>query len=154
MTLRDYVHPDLVSLDLRAEGIEGAIHALVARLHEQGLVAEPAELEAALRAREEVHTTALGGGVAVPHATLEGLEQPLLSIAIAPEGVAYGPVGLEPVHVFFLLISPMNQSRLHIKLLARIARLVRYPGVIATLRKSESAPALLAALAHIDAEHV
>jgi mannitol/fructose-specific phosphotransferase system IIA component (Ntr-type) len=152
--LRDYVRPELVSLELRAEGVAGAIHALVARLHELGLPAEPAEVEAALMAREEVHTTALGGGVAVPHATLEGLEQPILAVAIAPEGVAYGPVGLEPVHVFFLLISPMNQSRLHIKLLARIARLVRHPGLIATLRRCESAPELLAALERIDAEHV
>lgn len=154
MRLRQYIRPELIVLDLEAEGIRDAIHALVDRIRDQDFVRDPESLEEILLAREAVHTTAMGNGVAVPHATIPGLESPAIMVAVAPAGVPFGPVGLDPVRVFFLLLSPPNQTGLHIKLLARIARLVRHPGLIARLQQADSAADLLETLERVDAEHV
>ncbi len=154
MRLRQYTRPELVVLDLRADGMRDAIHALVDRIRHASVVEDPDALEEALLAREAAHTTAMGGGVAVPHATVAGLDQPVVAIAVSREGVAFGPVGLDPVHVFFVLLSPPNQTGLHIKLLARIARLVRHPGFISRLRQAQTPESLLEELERIDAGHV
>lgn len=154
MRLHEYIRPELVVLNLAARGVRDALHALVGRIREQGIVADPDALEAALLTREAVHTTAMGSGVAVPHATVTGLERPVMMVAVAPDGVAFGPVGLDPVRVFFVVLSPPNQTALHIKLLARIARLVRHPGFIQRLERAGSAEDLLEELERVDAEHV
>ncbi|HEX7118902.1 MAG TPA: PTS sugar transporter subunit IIA [Longimicrobiales bacterium] len=154
MRLREYLRPELVLLDLKAKGVQDAIQAMVGRIRMQDVVADAAELERALLDRESVHTTAMGSGVAVPHATVHGLGRPVVAVAISRDGVAFGPVGLDPVHVFFVLLSPPDQTGLHIKLLARIARLVRHPGFVARLRHATNAESVLEALEHVDAGHV
>lgn len=154
MRLHDYLQPQRVVLDLRARGVRDTIQALVRCLAEQEALPDAAVIEEALLAREADHTTALGHGVAVPHATVEGLERPLIMVAVAPDGVPFGPLGLDPVRVFFLLLSPPDRRGLHIKLLARICRLVRHPGSVARLVGADSASELLDQLVQIDAEHV
>lgn len=154
MRIHELLRPDLVILDLRSRGVEDTIHALVTRLHDVGVVSDRETLEEALLEREAVHTTALGHGVAVPHAMLPRLEKPTVLVAIAPDGTAFGPTGLDPVKVFFLLLSPANRAGAHIKLLARICRLVRHPGFIEGLSRAESADALLAEVGRVDRAHV
>lgn len=154
MKLSEYLRPELVVLDLEAEGVRDAVRALVGRIGAQRVVSEPRALEDALLAREAAHTTAMGSGVAIPHATVAGLGRPVVTVAISPGGVAFGPAGLDPVHVFFVLLSPPDQTGLHIKLLARIARLVRHPGLIPRLRRAASAQSVLEELERVDAGHV
>lgn len=154
MKLHQYVRPELVLLDMKANGVHEAIRVLVDKIREHRIVGDPAVLEAALLTREEEHSTAIGDGVAVPHATLPGLAMPTIMVAVAPEGVPFAPVGFDPVQLFFLLLSPANQAELHIKLLARISRLVRHPGFIARLRSAESVERLLEEIERVDSEHV
>lgn len=154
MRLHEYIEPDLVILDLKAQGVPDTIHTLVKRLRDSGAIADPAALEEALLSREAVHTTAMGHGVAVPHATLAGLEHPLVLVAVAPDGTAFGPTGLDPVRVFFLLLSPVDRTSVHIKLLARICRLVRHPGFIEQLEHADSVERLLDEIERVDGAHV
>lgn len=154
MRLREHIDPELVILDLKAQGIQDTIHTLVERLHEAGAVPDPTALEDALLAREAVHTTAMGHGVAVPHTTLRDLDEPRVLVAVAPDGTAFGPTGLDPVRVFFLLLSPADRTSAHIKLLARICRLVRHPGFIERLERAESTDAVLEEIERVDGAHV
>jgi PTS system nitrogen regulatory IIA component len=154
MKLQPYLNPKAVLLDLKAKELTEVIHALVERAQELGITESAARLEELLLSQEAVHTTAMGDGVAIPHATLAGLAHPVLLVAVAPEGTDFGPIGLDPVHLFFLLVSPDDQTGLHIKLLARIARLIRHPGLIERLRHSRSSTELLEELERVDAEHV
>ncbi|HEX7089749.1 MAG TPA: PTS sugar transporter subunit IIA [Longimicrobiales bacterium] len=154
MRLREYLRPELIVLDLEARNGAEVIQTLVRRMAEREAVADPAAIEKALLAREAVHTTAMGNGVAVPHATVAGLDGPVVMVAVARDGVRYGPAGLEPVRLFFVLLSPPDRAGLHIKLLARIARLVRHPGLVERLEGAASPDALLRDLERIDAQHV
>lgn len=154
MKLREYLRPELIVLGLEARDSAEVIRALVSRMTERKAIADPPAVTQALLAREAVHTTAMGNGVAVPHATVAGLERPILLVAVSRDGVRYGPAGLEPIRVFFLLLSPPDRAGLHIKLLARIARLVRHPGLVERLERATSADAVFQELERIDAQHV
>lgn len=154
MRLRDFIRPELVVTDLRANDVSETVHALVAHLGDCGVVPDGAAVAEALLAREAVHTTAMGNGVAVPHATVPGLHAPLIMVAVSPIGTPFGPVGLDPVRVFFVLLSPPERASLHIKLLARIARLVRHPGFLDRLHSARDPAAVLEAVERVDAEHV
>lgn len=156
MRLSDYLEPDLVLLGLRTSGVEDTLHAFVERLAEAGRTDQAREVERALAERESTHTTSLGNGVALPHATIPGLERPLILVGVAPEGIPFGPDDgeAEPDRLFFVLLSPSNQAGTHIKLLARIVRLVRIPRFVETLVGTESGEALIDQIERVDAQHV
>lgn len=154
MKISDFLRPELVILKLDASGVTGTIEALVEALRHRHTVARPRALVEALLERERLHTTAMGRGVAVPHTTVEGLDRPVVMVALAPDGIEFGPTGHDPVRVFFMLLSPRNQSGAHIRLLARIARLARHPGFIERLLASPSEAALLETVEQVDAGHV
>lgn len=154
MRLSPFLAADLVLLDLRAEGLEEVIHALVSFAGERGVVSDTAELAAELIDRESAYSTVMGDGVAVPNITVSGMARPVLILALAPEGAEFGPYGSDPVQLFFMLLSPRDQAGLHIKLLARIARLISFPGLVDSLLASESGEELVEGLEIIDAQHV
>lgn len=153
MRLSEFLEPDLVVLDLRSRGIEDTLATLVDHVRSVRDVEDPGAMVQALIERETAHSTSLGNGVALPHATVPGIEHPLVLIAVAPEGADFGE-GPEPVRLFFLLLSPLAEAGTHIKLLARIVRLVRKPEVVAALVEAETAEALLEEVERLDALHV
>lgn len=150
MRIREYVKPELVMLDLHASGVADALERMTEHLAGAAQLSDTPELQAALLSRERAHTTALDRGVAVPHATVAGLAAPILLIAVAPDGVAFGPPDAPPVRLFFLLLSPPEQCGLHIKLLARIARLVRRTSFVDDLTGAATPAALVDVITHAE----
>lgn len=154
MRLIEYLEPDFVLLDLRTTGIEDTLAAVVDRLdHATGIGNRDAVLRALVE-RETTHSTSLGNGVALPHATVPGVDRPVVVVAIAPEGVHFADRESEPVRLFFVLLSPVAEAGTHIKLLARIVRLARRPGFVATLLEAESGQDLVESIERLDALHV
>ncbi len=155
MRLSDYLEPDLILLHLRTTGVEDTLAAFADRLDESGRTSEPDAVRRALLEREESHTTSLGNGVALPHATVPGLAQPLILVGVAPDGVRFGRGDAAPLdRLFFVLLSPLEQAGTHIKLLARIVRLVRHPEFVDELLAADSGEALIEQIERVDALHV
>lgn len=154
MRLNDYLRPDLILTDLQAADRAQVIAALSDHLSENGVGDSSTEVRESLREREEAHTTVIGRGVALPHATIEGLAEPVLMVAVSAEPVQFGPPDTDPVKIFFVLVSPPGREREHIKLLARICRLVKHPGVLDSLREAGSGDEILSTIRQVDEEHV
>jgi PTS system nitrogen regulatory IIA component len=154
MRLSHHLREDLVVHGLGAPDTASALNAFGALFEGAGLVSSGEEVARALQAREDAHTTCLGEGVAVPHATISELEKIVLLVAATSEPVPFGPPEADPVDLFFVLLSPSGKEGSHIKLLARICRLVRHPGVLDTLRSASAGDGLFQALLHVDSEHV
>jgi len=155
MRLSEYLEPDLILVDLDAGGPEDAIGAMVDRLHQAGKIDDPAAVGRAVLDREASHTTALGNGVALPHATVSGLDRAYVLVAVAPAGVAFGPDADENrERLFFMLLSPIDEAATHIKLLARIVRLVRRPDFVDALLEAGSAADIIDEIEREDALHV
>ncbi len=78
-----------------------------------------------LLAREALGTTAIGGGVAIPHCRAAGLKAPVLALGLSRDGVPFASVDGGATHVVFLLVSPVENPAANLRVLASIAKLVR-----------------------------
>lgn len=154
MKLEDYLTPDLVVTDVQPGQIRDVLRQLVEPLVDKGLLRDPEELVEALLDRETLQSTGVGHGVAVPHAISDEITAPRLVLARCPEGADFHALDDLPVHLFFMLLSPPDESRSHIKLLARIARMVRHPELIDELLDSKDPDRLLRVVREYDRHHV
>jgi mannitol/fructose-specific phosphotransferase system IIA component (Ntr-type) len=150
MRLSDYLQRGLVIHDLDASDAAGVLETIGARLEENGFLPSRIEAVEALRAREEVHTTVLGHGVAVPHATVPDLEKTLLLVARSSHPVLFGATEAEKASLFFVMLSPHGREAEHLGLLARICKLLRHPGFLDDLREASDAEGLLQSLLQVD----
>jgi PTS system nitrogen regulatory IIA component len=154
MRLSDYVREDLIIHRLKVQDASGALEAFGSLFEERGHVPSGQKAVQALKTREEAHTTCLGRGIAVPHATMEGLPKALLLVATADSPVAFGPPGVDPVDLFFVLLSPLGREGEHIKLLARICRIAQHEEDLAEVRAAKDEGSLHQAILRLDARHV
>jgi PTS system nitrogen regulatory IIA component len=125
--------PELVFSDLPATDCRGVLRELADRVAATGLVRDAGAVYRALLEREQLGSTGLGHGVAIPHCKLRGLEQGILAVGIARPPVDFGAADGEPVSLFFLVLSPDQNPAEHLQTLARISRWVRADQHVQTL---------------------
>lgn len=133
---------------------DSVLEIFATRIAAAGVVERAEEVRDALIAREEAHTTSMGQGMALPHATIPGLSKPILMVATAPEAIPYGPDESGEVRLFFVLLSPPGHESHHIKLLARICRLARLDEFVGGILGGESADQVNEVILRVDQEHV
>ena len=153
MRISEFLRAEFVVSRLAARDIDGVVHEVSARAAQAGLGDESLIAQKLLE-RERSHPTVMGAGLAIPHATVPGLVDPVIGVAVAREPVQFGPSDLEPVSVFFVLLSPPGREREHVKLLARICRLGRHEDFIERLGETDDDDDILRVISSIDAQHV
>lgn len=104
----------------------------------------PLLLAQRLQAREAASSTALGGGVALPHARLPTLKACIALLARLPQPVEWPAPDGHGVDIVVALLSPADAATAHLKALARIGRTLRQPGIVAALRCAADARAMRA----------
>lgn len=154
MKLVDYLDSRLAVADVRPDSVRGVLRQLVVPLVDHGEIDSAEPLMDALLERESLQSTGIGSGVAVPHAICDQLGEPRVVLGRCADGVDFRALDERPVHLFFLLLSPSGETGTHIKLLARIARLVRHPDLLERIRESGDAVAMIDALRAYEREHV
>lgn len=100
-------------------------------------------IEHELREREAAQSTALGHGVAIPHATVEGLPRTIVGVMTLDPPVAFGDEGDDLVDVCFCLLGPPSDRPSHLRLLAAIAGAVMDDALLSRMREASTAEALL-----------
>ena len=125
MSLGALTRPDLVFPDLPATDSQGVLRALAGQVAAQRLVRNGEELFQRLWEREQLGSTGIGQGVAIPHCKLNGLPRGVVAVGLVPEGVAFGAADGQPVRVFFLVVSPAEVPAEHLQILAAISRWIR-----------------------------
>ena len=78
-----------------------------------------------LMEREKLGSTGIGDGIAIPHGKMRGADELLLSFGRSKKGVAFDAMDGKPVHLFFLLMAPEDSPSQHLKLLAKISRMLK-----------------------------
>ncbi len=96
-------------------------------------------ISAALLRREELGSTGLGGGIAIPHTRIPGLQRPFAILAILRAAIAFDAIDGAPVDIVVLLLMPDSGDAL--KALAAISRILRDPVILKALRAAPSAQA-------------
>ena len=127
MKFADFIRVEAIKADLVADDKEGAIRELVAGLVEsQGITADEQEsIIKAIMKREELGSTGIGRGVAVPHTKHPSVDRLIGTVGISAEGVDFDSLDGENVQLFFLLISPPDRPGDHLRALENISRQLR-----------------------------
>jgi nitrogen PTS system EIIA component len=94
--------------------------------------------------RESLGSTGIGDGIAIPHCKSPALKAPVLLFGRSESGVDFHAIDGKPVRLFFLLIAPEGAVGIHLKLLARISRLLKKPMVREQLTEAASAEEIAA----------
>jgi mannitol/fructose-specific phosphotransferase system IIA component (Ntr-type) len=118
--------PQAVGIQLQSREIKGAIGELIAALKETGRIQDDALARRDVYAREEEGSTWIGQAVAVPHAATEAVDQPLIAHGYSDAGVRIGPKKQEKHHArhVFLILGAPSSRPLHLRILARLSRLL------------------------------
>jgi len=91
-----------------------------------------------LMARERQAPTSIGGGVAIPHAFLQGIEKPLVGAFVLQRAIPYGPAESDRVKTVFFLVGREGNTEHHLPILARIARLCSTPEFLQVINKAKN----------------
>ena len=152
MKLSDFVVREAILVDLQATGKEEAIREIVQSLRDAGQVAE-SDYEGVVRAilgREELGSTGIGQGVAVPHTRHPTVQRLVGTVALSKRGVDFAALDGEPVNIFFLLISPPNQPGDHLRALENISRHLKDEKFVDSLRQAKTRDSVVELLAAAD----
>jgi mannitol/fructose-specific phosphotransferase system IIA component (Ntr-type) len=123
--LTELLTPERVKVPLAGHTKDAVLEELVGVLASAGAVADPAAVLRAVHQREEVLSTGIGGGVAIPHGKADGVGDLAMAAGIAAEPLDFAALDGQPVRLFFLLVGPESAAGAHVKALSRISRLVR-----------------------------
>lgn len=124
MKIIDYLNKEAIIADLQATSKTSVLKELVAPLASRtGLAA--GKLQNVLLEREQLGSTGIGGGIGIPHGKMKALTDLLVGFGLSRSGVDFESIDGRPTHIFFLLLTPENSTGLHLKLLARISRLLK-----------------------------
>lgn len=125
MKIRDGVRPELVFLDL-APGEGETVIAVIARELAESADLDPALVEEALTERENLGSTSVGNGFAIPHCKLPDLQHIVVALARFDVGVDFGDTkSRSDVSFFFVVLSPPDQPAEHLQVLSQIARILK-----------------------------
>jgi len=146
--LGDLLTPAHIELNLRSSNRDETLRELASRIVE---IASRPDLQTtlvrALQEREQLHSTGIGDGVALPHArnALVGLVQkPVIVFGRHLQGIPFGAIDGKPTSLFFLLIAPTVTQ--HLSMLARISRLLRDTKLRRDLHSVDSAEKAIATI--------
>jgi fructose-specific phosphotransferase system IIA component len=118
-----------VLLDVQAKSSVAAIRELAGLLTDDDAIQNHKQFVSDVIRREQVSTTGIGHGVAVPHAHEDFIRRQILALGISKEGVNFGSMDGNPVHIIALLATPKKHHKQHMELLAGLSRLLQHDSV-------------------------
>jgi len=124
MKIFDILSKEAILADLKSRDKRGVLEELVTP------VARIADINhellvRVLMEREQLGSTGIGEGIAIPHGKVKNLESLILGFGLSRKGVDFESMDGLPTHIFFLLITPENTTGLHLKMLSRISRILK-----------------------------
>ena len=128
MKLHNLLIQDMVIEELDSTDREGALKEMVSFLKKRKKIGKEKELYEKLLQREELGSTAIGEGVAIPHCKMKGVKSPVVLLAISRRNIDFHSLDGKPSNIFFLVVSSPDNPSLNLQILAAIASLVRKSG--------------------------
>jgi PTS system nitrogen regulatory IIA component len=145
MILSQFLDFEAVRADLAVNNKRQLLNQL-AQVAGQRLSLDPALIADSIAERERLGSTGFGGGVAIPHGKLDGIDRVYALVARLAAPVDYKAIDGGKVDLVFLLLSPPDAGAEHLKALAAVSRIVRNAAIVEKLRGARSRDALAAVL--------
>ena len=154
MKLSDFLAPDRVIANLASTTKAEALREITSFLSdvETDDALTPKHLYNAITDREELGSTGIGDGVAIPHAKIHGLKNLCACFARSSTGVSFKSIDREPVRLIFMLLVPENSAGIHLKALARISRVLKERDFREQLLEADNSQAIYEAFIRQDSQ--
>lgn len=142
MKFSDFVSVPAIKADLTSLDKPGVIRELVTSLSAAGAIkaADVEGIVAAIMKREELGSTGIGRGIAVPHTKHSSVEKLVGTVGVSTEGVDFNSLDGDKVQLFFLLVSPPDRPGDHLRALESISRQLRDDTFCRFLKQARSTP--------------
>lgn len=150
MKVTDFLHPEDVIPELSASSKDEALAELAGRLAQSQDGLDRGELLRVLQEREKLGSTGIGDGIAIPHGKLKQAKRLLMVFGRSRRGIDFESLDGRPVHLFFLLVAPEDAVGIHLKVLARISRLLKDAAVRRRLLEAPDASSIYAIIQEQD----
>lgn len=124
MHLEEYLQPEFVIGELASETKPEVLAELVAPIAANLPGFDAKTALRVLLERENLGTTGIGDGVAIPHGKMENLERIVIVVGRSLKGVNFEALDFKPCRIFFLVLAPEHVAGLHLRILAHISRLL------------------------------
>jgi nitrogen PTS system EIIA component len=124
MKILDNLKPEAIISDLQATDKKGVLQELTSALAQVSKVGQE-DMVRVLLERERLGSTGIGGGIAIPHGKMASLSSLLMGFGRSRKGVDFDAMDGKRTHLFFLLLAPEDSTGGHLKMLARISRLLK-----------------------------
>jgi nitrogen PTS system EIIA component len=151
MKLTEVLYKEAILVDLKANDKKGVLEELSKPISEIAGINQQ-ELVRVLMDREQLGSTGIGGGIGIPHGKLKNLDNLILGFGLSRKGIDFDSMDKRPSHIFFLLVTPENSTGLHLKVLARISRLLKNDDFKEKLFQISDAEELLKEIEQVDYE--
>jgi PTS system nitrogen regulatory IIA component len=151
MKILDVLNEETIIVDLKATDKKGVLDELVAPVARFADVSHD-NLVRVLMERERLGSTGIGGGIGIPHGKYKELDSLVLGFGLSRKGVNFESLDGRPAYLFFLLMTPENAAGIHLKLLARISKMLRDDEVKKRLMQTETAQDVMAVIEQEDEE--
>jgi PTS system nitrogen regulatory IIA component len=125
MKLSELLDQNHIIPDLKAKDKKGVLEELVDVIFCSDPSFDKDSLVKVLLERERLGSTGIGDGVAIPHGKFPGLKHPIISFGRSRKGVDFEAMDGDPTFLFFLLVAPEDSASVHLKALAKIARIIK-----------------------------
>ena len=143
MLLSEFLKADAICLDLESSSKQALFQAALKHLQSKGYVSDPEQVYEDLQIRERIMSTGIGLGVAIPHAQSEGVPETHLSLWRPAHPVEFDAMDDQPVDLIFMILGPWGIGNEHVKILAKISRLLHGSNFRERLRKAASVDEVL-----------
>jgi PTS system nitrogen regulatory IIA component len=150
MLLTDILTEQRVTTKLVASGKDDALSALAELFSADDPNLTAASVHEVLRERERLASTGVGSGVAIPHGRIGSIEQLRAALAISPEGIPFDAIDGAPVRIIVGVLAPQHHTGDHLRVLARVSRLLRSAHVREALLAAPDAAAAFEIIAKAD----
>jgi len=125
MNLTDLLTEEHIITDLACRDKDSVLRELVSVLTDPGASITEEVLFDVLAERERLGSTGIGNGVAIPHGKVKGIDRLLVSFGRSLHGIDFDSLDGKPANLFFVLLAPENSTGVHLKLLAKISKMLK-----------------------------
>jgi len=138
MKILDILSMDSIIPELKGRTKKQVLEELIEAVKQNKPNIDRDRLMRVLLERERLGSTGIGDGIAIPHGKLRDIDDLVLSFGRSIEGIDFESMDGKPVHLFFLLVAPETCAGIHLRALAKIARLLKNGTVRKKLAKVDS----------------
>jgi len=146
LLLSNLIKEELIILNLSSRERMGAIKEMIDRLKEAGKIASGIDFLNIIAEREQLKTTGIGDGVAIPHARTNAVGDLVIAFGRSREGIDFKSIDGQPVHLIFMLASPAYDASRYLNALARICTLLRQKSFRESLIEAENVRNIMEAI--------